>query len=68
MKYYRVVVEPRNLGDFGVVCISDTLVCESEKEREERYYEMCKEIARQIKHYVDNVGAVYIEEVDDDEL
>jgi len=67
MRYYRVVVEPKSLGDFKVAKVPDTVVCEDEEERKRRYYEICEEIVEQIKRHIDNIGEVYIEEISDED-
>jgi len=62
---FRVVVEPRGLGDFGGIKTSDSFVYGRGPEAEARiakeYEGRCAEIASEIKRHVDNVGYVNIE-------
>jgi hypothetical protein len=58
---YRVVIEPRSLGDFGSVSMSDRLLCSSEQELQRRYRERCHEIAEDVKRHVDNAGLVHVD-------
>lgn len=50
---FRVVIEPRRLGDFGFVSMSDSMASR-DPERDMR--ERCEEIAAQVKRHVDNVS------------
>jgi len=62
---FRVVIEPRRLGDFGRIKTSDTFVygrgLEAEARIEKEYEERCNEIASEIKRHVDNVGCTSVE-------
>ncbi len=58
---YRVVVDPRGLGDFGSVRVGDDLICTNEADRQQRYKERCEDIARDIKRHVDYVKCVTVE-------
>lgn len=58
---YRVVIEPRRLGDFGGVRVSDRMVCPDEEHRQREYKQRCEEIMEEVKRHVDNVGSVDIE-------
>lgn len=55
---YRVVIEPRRLGDFGLASVSDSMVTSGEADRQRQYKEQCEEIAAEVKRHVDNVGWV----------
>lgn len=61
---YRVVIEPRRLGNFGSVSCSDSLIERDEEKRQKLYLERCEEIAADVKRHVDNVGSVYIDSDD----
>jgi hypothetical protein len=58
---YRVVVEPRGLGNFGCVHMSDGLIERDPQKRAARYKDLCESIKDDIKRHVDDVGSVYIE-------
>lgn len=58
---YWVRVDPRRLGNFGVVRVSDRRVEPDEQRRLKKYRERCEEIVEQIRRHVDNVGGVYVE-------
>lgn len=64
---FRVVVEPRRLGDFGSVRISDNFFGKTEAQVEKEYQSRCNDIEEQIKRHVDNVGSVQVE-YDTDEV
>lgn len=60
---FRVVVEPRTMGDIGVFSMSDNTIYHGEgsQERKERdYLDRCDEIAADIKRHVDNVRYVEV--------
>ena len=57
---FRVVVEPRRLGDYGAIRTSDTF-CRTEEQVEIDYIQRCNEIVDDIKRHVDNIGNVSIE-------
>jgi len=58
---WRVVVEPRGLGNFGIASISDYAIEPDEEKREARYKAMCEDIMEQIKRHIDDVGNVYLD-------
>lgn len=59
---FRIVVEPRGLGNMGFVSMSDRMACGFDDARVEReYQERCEEIASQIRRHVDNVSSAYVE-------
>ena len=57
---FSVEVEPRRLGNFGSVSMSDSLVTRDAADALEQYRERCEEIANQIRRHVDNVGSVAV--------
>jgi hypothetical protein len=61
---FRVVIEPRGLGNFGSVSMSDRMFCKDEADRQRQYRELCEEIAQDVKRHVDNVGWVGVESDD----
>ena len=58
---FRVVIEPRRLGDYGFVRVSDTFFGGSPGRVAKDYEIRCEEIVDQVKRHVDNVGWVGIE-------
>lgn len=58
---YRVVIEPRGLGDFGSIRLSDSFLVRDEAERQRQYQERCEEIMADVKRHVDQVGYVSVE-------
>ena len=62
---FRVVVEPKRLGDFGFVSTSDCLLYgdgpEAQKRIEAEYAERCQGIAAEVKRHVDNVAWAAVE-------
>ena len=58
---YHVLVEPRRLGDFGGISVSDSMIVRDAAQRLKEYKERCVEIATQIKRHVENVGYVVVE-------
>lgn len=58
---FRVVVEPRRLGDYGYVRTSDTAFGRSIADVERDYEERCEGIAQDIKRHADNIGRVSVE-------
>ena len=58
---FRVVVEPRILGDMGFVRTSDSFFYRDPVKRAAAYRDACNEIAAQIKRHVDEVGHVSVE-------
>lgn len=59
---FRVVIEPRSLGNYGFVSISDSMACGGDPDRiEKEYMQRCREIEDGIRRHVDDVGYVSIE-------
>lgn len=58
---FRVVVEPRRLGDYGALRTSDTAFGRTEEQVEKDYKRRCEEIAEQITRHVDNVSSVDVD-------
>jgi hypothetical protein len=62
---FRVIIEPRGLGNFGHVRTSDSFIYGHGKEAEARiardYQDRCDEIVAEVKRHVDNIGSVYVE-------
>lgn len=59
---FRVVVEPRALGNFGAtIRVSDSFFHKTPESIEKGYMDRCREIADQIKRHVDETGSVDIE-------
>ncbi|MDQ0571518.1 hypothetical protein QFZ42_003352 [Variovorax paradoxus] len=62
---FRVVAEPRDLGDFGYVRAGLGLVYgrgpEAQKQIERDWQDRCDEIAKDIKRHVDAVASVGVE-------
>ena len=56
---FRVVIEPRRIGDYGFCRISDNAYSQEEKEKE--YAKMCRDILDECKRHIDNVGSIYID-------
>jgi hypothetical protein len=58
---YRVVIEPRRLGDFGCLSTSDSFGGRSQERIRKEYKERCEEIVAQVTRHVDNVNRTYVE-------
>jgi len=58
---FRIIIEPRALGDYGYVHTSDRLFYPDEEKRAKAYQDRCEDIEEQIKRHVDDVGYVRIE-------
>lgn len=58
---FRVVVEPRSLGNLGIIRTSDSFLYPTAEGRAKAYEERCQDIAEQIKRHVDEVGYITIE-------
>ncbi len=58
---FRVVVEPKRLGDYGCVRVSDSFGGKSKRQIEVGYINRCYEIVDQIKRHVDNFGSIDIQ-------
>ena len=52
---YYVKIEPRRLGNFGIVSVPDSYVS---NDIMKDYYNTCKDIVEQIKRHVDDIGWV----------
>ncbi len=57
---FRVIVEPKRLGDFGSIRVSDSFF-RNEAQIEKDYIRRCNEIVEQIKRHVDEVDSVQVE-------
>jgi hypothetical protein len=57
---FRVVVEPRRLGDYGNIKISDNALY-TEQRAEKEYQRRCDEIVEQIKRHVDDVASAEVD-------
>lgn len=58
---FRVVVEPKGLGDYGSIRVSDSMFYKTQQDREKEYSRRCNDIADEIKRHIDNVGYVNVE-------
>lgn len=58
---FKVVIEPRGLGNYGFVRVPDDFFGKSQQAIEKNYQERCEEIIDQVKRHVDNVGWIGIE-------
>lgn len=62
---FRVVIEPRRLGDMGFVRTSDDFLYGRGKDAAARiakeYEDRCNNIVADVKRHADNVGAAYVE-------
>lgn len=58
---FRVIVEPRRLGDFGSVRVPDNFGGLSPARIEKDYQSRCEEIVADIRRHVDNVDGCSIE-------
>lgn len=58
---FRVIVEPKGLGDYGGIRVSDSMFHKTQQDREKAYERRCKEIIDQIKRHVDEVGRMEID-------
>lgn len=62
---FRVVVEPRGLGDFGSIRVGESFIYghgENARKRAEKDMELrCEEMAKEIRRHVDNVFHAYVE-------
>lgn len=58
---FKVVIEPRRLGNYGFVSVSDNFTGRSSEQIAKDYEKRCEEIIDQVKRHVDNVGYVGIE-------
>lgn len=58
---FRVIIEPRRLGNFGFARMSDHLLYDSDETIQREYEKRCEEIVEDVKRHVDNVGHVSVE-------
>lgn len=62
---YRVIIEPRGLGNYGFVSCSPRLIYgdgpEAEKRMQEELMSRCEEIVAQATRHVDEIGWIGIE-------
>ena len=58
---FRVVVEPKGLGDFGGIRVSDSFFGQSQERIAKDYEDRCKEMADQIRRHVDNVRSAEVD-------
>lgn len=62
---FRVVIEPKGLGDFGSIRLPSSLLygnTEMERKRAEKdMHERCEEIAEQVRRHVDNVSHAQVD-------
>lgn len=58
---YRVIIEPKGLGDYGSIRVSDSMFHKTQQDKEKAYECRCKEIIEQVKRHVDEVGYVHID-------
>jgi len=58
---FRVVIEPKGLGDFGLAWASDSIGCSDEEERAKMYERRCRDIVAQVKRHIDNIGWIGVE-------
>ena len=57
---YRVMIEPRRLGDLGSVSLGDHYMCKDEADRQRQYRERCEQIVSEVKRHVAEVGYVSV--------
>lgn len=57
---FRVLVEPKRLGNYGSVRTSDNFL-RTEQQVEKDYQRRCDEIVEQIKRHVDDVDSANVE-------
>ena len=60
-KNYRVIIEPRTIGDYEFASISESAIEPDEDKRNKEYKKRCEEILEQVKRHIDYVGNVYID-------
>lgn len=58
---YRVMIEPRCLGDLGSVILGDHYMCKDEADRQRQYRERCEQIANEVMRHVADVGSVCVD-------
>lgn len=57
---FRLEVEPKGLGDFGAIRMSDGIIEPDPERRAQRYEEACEEMAKAIKRHVEGVEHVAV--------
>jgi len=57
---FRVVIEPRALGDFGFGSIADWSVEPDEAKRRREYEKRCQAIAASVRRHVDEIGSIRV--------
>jgi hypothetical protein len=65
---WRVIVEPRRIGDFGSVSVGSRLFYSDERSLQKAYKERCEEIVEEVRRHVDHVGWCGVEEVKEEEI
>ncbi|WP_202844739.1 hypothetical protein [Luteimonas saliphila] len=61
---FRVVIEPRRLGNFGSISVSDSFFYRgplADERIAQEYDDRCREIAEQVRRHVDNVSHTSVE-------
>lgn len=58
---FRVVVEPRSLGDYGFIIMSDNSFNRKDEDIEKEYLNRCEGIKDEIKRHVDNVRSIAVD-------
>lgn len=56
----KVEVEPRRLGDFGMMVMGDHAVEKDKNKRGQMYVELCEDIAKEIKRHVNSIGSIHV--------
>lgn len=57
---FRIIVEPKRLGDYGSIRTSDSFLRKPEQ-IEKDYQRRCDDMVDQIKRHVDEVGDAYVD-------
>lgn len=58
---FRVVIEPRYLGDYGSFRTNASMFYPTQEAQEAEYLKRCKAIEEQVNRHVDDIGSVNIE-------
>lgn len=58
---FRVIIEPRELGDLGSVVLPARMFASTEEAVEKHNRDACDEIVQAVKRHVDGVRRVYVE-------
>ena len=61
MENWRVVIEPRSLGNLGFASMSDQVIEPDEMKRNHRYRDACDSLVREVKRHIDGVESVYVD-------